>query len=83
MKKSLPIHDALVNIMSNKSHDFLYNVKKVNTDSDKLWLPRVSKKAIADIIKSEGLYKISYKLYTNESGYESIFICSAERVVTK
>ena len=83
MKKSLPIHDALVNIMPNKSHDFLYNVKKVNTDSDKLWLPKVSKKAVANYIKSEGLYKISYKLYTNEAGYEAIFICGAEEIMTK
>lgn len=83
MKKSLPIQDALVSIMSNKSYDFLYNIKKVNTDSDKLWLPRVSKKAVANSIKSEGLYKISYKLYTNEAGYEAIFICDAERVVTR
>lgn len=80
MKTTLPTQSALVSILSLKQYDFLYGIKKVNTES---WLPRIPKAVVKDIIKSPGLYNISYRLYKNEAGYESIFIQSAQQVVTK
>jgi hypothetical protein len=77
---ALPTHTSLVNIHESKSHDFLYVIKKANTDT---WLPRISKAIVKDIIKSPGLYNIIYRLYTNEKGYESIFISKAQRVMTE
>ena len=77
---ALPTHTSLVNIHESKSHDFLYVIKKANTDT---WLPRISKAIVKDLIKSPGLYNIVYRLYTNEKGYESIFISKAQRVMTE
>lgn len=78
--KDLVTKNALVNIFNSKQHDFLYIVKQINSD---LFLPRVPKAVVKDIIKSEGLYNISYRIYTNEKGYESIFISKAAKVLTK
>jgi hypothetical protein len=79
MKNQLPTQSALVSIHPCKSHDFLYVIKKVNTES---WLPRIPKSVVKDTIKSPGLYNILYRIYTNKEGYESIFISSAQKVVT-
>ena len=76
---ALPTHTSLVNIHESKSHDFLYVIKKANTDT---WLPRISKAIVKDLIKSPGLYNICYRIYTNEKGYESIFITSAQKIMT-
>jgi hypothetical protein len=81
-KGHLQMHDALVNIMINKKHNFLYNVKKVNTD-DNPWLPRISINSVSNMIKSVGLYNITYKKYTNAAGFEAIYISKAEKVKTK
>lgn len=78
--KDLVTKNAIVNIFNSKQHDFLYIVKQINSD---LFLPRVPKAVVKDIIKSEGLYNISYRIYTNEKGYESIFISKAAKVLTK
>jgi hypothetical protein len=80
-KGHLPMHDALVNIMINKQHSFLYNVKKVNVDENP-WLPRIPINVVSNIIKSEGLYNITYKKYVNASGYEAIYIHKAKKVKT-
>lgn len=80
MKTTLPTQSSLVEIHSLKKYDFLYGIKKVNMES---WLPRIPKAVVKDIIKSPGLYNISYRLYTNEAGYESIYISKATKVVTK
>jgi hypothetical protein len=77
--KDLVTKNALVNIFNSKQHDFLYIVKQINSD---LFLPRVPKAVVKDIIKSEGLYNISYRIYTNEKGYESIFISKAAKIKT-
>ena len=79
MKNQLPTQSALVSIHPCKSHDFLYVIKKVNTD---LWLPRIPKAVVKDSIKSPGLYEIIYRLYTNEAGYESIYITKANKIKT-
>jgi hypothetical protein len=79
MKNQLPTQSALVSIHPCKSHDFLYVIKKVNTD---LWLPRIPKAVVKDSIKSGGLYEIIYRLYTNEAGYESIYITKATKIKT-
>jgi hypothetical protein len=68
--------------MINKKHNFLYNVKKVNTD-DNPWLPRISINSVSNMIKSVGLYNITYKKYTNAAGFEAIYISKAEKVKTK
>jgi hypothetical protein len=79
MKNQLPTQSALVSIHPCKSHDFLYVIKKVNTD---LWLPRIPKAVVKDSIKSGGLYEIIYRLYKNAAGYESIFITKATKIQT-
>jgi len=79
MKNQLPTQSALVSIHPCKSHDFLYVIKKVNTD---LWLPRIPKAVVKDSIQSSGLYEIIYRLYTNEAGYESIYITKAKKIKT-
>jgi hypothetical protein len=81
-KEHLPMHDSLVYIMINKKYNFLYNVKKVNTD-DNPWLPRISINSVSNMIKSVGLYNITYKKYTNAAGFEAIYISKAEKVKTK
>lgn len=78
-KQQLPTHSALVSIQTSKSHDFLYVIKQVNTET---WLPKIPKAVVQNIIKSPGLYNILYRTYTNEKGYESIFIASAQKVMT-
>ncbi|MEY4331549.1 MAG: hypothetical protein RLZZ196_287 [Bacteroidota bacterium] len=80
MKDQLPTQSALVSILPLKSHDFLYGIKKVNTES---WLPRIPKAVVKDLIQSPGLYNIIYRLYKNAAGYESIYIQSAQQIVTK
>lgn len=77
--KDLVTKNALVNIFNSKQHDFLYVIKQTNTD---LFLPRVPKAVVRDMIKSEGLYNISYRIFTNKAGYESIYISKAAKVVT-
>jgi hypothetical protein len=79
MKKQLPTQDALVNIFHCKSHNFLYVIKKANSET---WLPRLPKAVVKDMIQSPGLYQIIYRLYKNEKGYESLFIHSAVKVMT-
>jgi hypothetical protein len=79
MKTKLEIKSALVSIFNSKQHDFLYIIKQVNSD---LFLPRVPKAVVRDIIKSEGLYNITYKIYTNANGYESIYISTASKIKT-
>jgi hypothetical protein len=79
MKNQLPTQSALVSINPCKSHDFLYVIKKVNSDT---WLPRIPKSVVKDIIQSKGLYNILYRTYTNKAGYESIFISAAQKIVT-
>jgi hypothetical protein len=79
-KQFLPTMNALVSIHTSQKHDFLYVIKQVNTES---WLPRIPKNAVKDIIKSEGLYNILYRIYTNKDGYDAIFITSAKKVMTK
>ena len=44
---------------------------------------RQLKAVVKDMIKSDGLYNISYRIYTNEKGYESIYISKASKIVTK
>jgi hypothetical protein len=77
--KQLPTTSALVNIYSCKSHDFLYVIKKTNTET---WLPRLSKKAVQDLIPSIGMYEIFYRIYKNKDGYDAIFIQTAKKIVT-
>jgi hypothetical protein len=78
-KNTLPTHSSLVNFYQAKDHDFLYVIKQV----DGPFLPRISKAIVKDLVKSPGLYQIIYRLYTNEKGYESIFISKAERIMTE
>lgn len=78
--KQLPTTSALVNIYSCNSHDFLYVIKKTNTES---WLPRLSKAAVKDIIPSVGMYEIFYRIYKNKAGYDAIYVQSAKKIVTK
>jgi hypothetical protein len=80
--EKLPTLDALVSINPSKQHDFLYVIKKVNT-SENPWLPKISKAIVANMIKSPGLYQITYRLYTNKAGYEAIYIGSAKKLVTE
>lgn len=80
MKTDLQTKSALVSIFNSKDFDFLYVVKLVNTD---LFLPRVQKAVVRDMIKSDGLYNITYRLYTNAKGYDTLYISKAEKVVTK
>lgn len=80
MKNQLPTLSALVSIHPCKSHDFLYVIKKVNTDQ---WLPRIPKSVVKDSIQSSGMYEIIYRLYKNAAGYESIFISKATKVMTQ
>lgn len=80
MKNQLTTLSALVSIHPCKSHDFLYVIKKVNTDQ---WLPRIPKSVVKDMIKTQGLYNILYRIYTNEAGYESIYISKATKVMTQ
>ena len=77
--KDIKTMSALVSIHSSKQHNFLYVINKVNTD---LFLPKVPKVVVSDMIKSEGLYQITYRLYTNKAGYESIFISKAKKIKT-
>jgi len=77
--KQLPTQSALVSIQPSSKQDFLYVIKKVNTDT---WLPKIPKAVVQNIIKSPGLYNILYRTYTNEKGYDAIFIASAQKVVT-
>lgn len=79
MNTQLPTQSALVSILPCKSHDFLYVIKKVNTD---LWLPRIPKAVVKDSIQSPGLYEIIYRLYKNAAGYESIYISKAKKIQT-
>jgi hypothetical protein len=78
--KDLVTKSALVSIFNSKQHDFLYIIKQVNSE---LFLPRVPKAVVKDMIKSDGLYNISYRIYTNEKGYESIYISKAAKIMTK
>ena len=78
--KDLETKSALVSIFNSKQHDFLYIIKQVNSE---LFLPRVPKAVVKDMIKSDGLYNISYRIYTNEKGYESIYISKAAKIMTK
>jgi hypothetical protein len=80
MKNQLPTQTALVQVYPCKSHDFLYVIKNVTTDT---WLPRIPIAVVKESIKTKGLYTILYRLYTNEKGYESIFISSATKLVTE
>jgi hypothetical protein len=80
--EKLPTQDALVSIHPSKQQDFLYVIKKVNS-SENAWLPRISKASVSNMIKSPGLYQISYRLYTNKAGYEAIYIGSAKKLVTE
>jgi hypothetical protein len=57
--KDLVTKSALVSIFNSKQHDWLYVIKQVNTD---LFLPRVPKAVVKDMIKSGGLYDISYRM---------------------
>jgi hypothetical protein len=79
MNTTLPTQSSLVNIQTSKSHDFLYVIKQVNTET---WLPKIPTAAVKEIVKSPGLYNILYRIYTNEKGYESIFITSAQKIMT-
>jgi hypothetical protein len=78
--KNFVTKDALVNIFNSKQHDFLYIIKEINSE---LFLPKVPKAVVKDMIKSPGLYHINYRLYKNAEGYESIYIGKAAKVVTK
>ena len=78
--KDLVTKSALVSIFNSKQHDWLYVIKQINSD---LFLPRVPKVVVKDMIKSDGLYDISYRIFTNAKGYESIFISRAAKIVTK
>jgi len=80
MKNQLPTQSALVSIHPCKSQEFLYVIKNVTSDT---WLPRIPKAVVKDSIKTKGLYTILYRLYTNEKGYESIFITSAIKIKTE
>jgi hypothetical protein len=71
---------TLAEFFNCKSHSFLYVVKSLTTNG---FLPRVPKAVVKDMIKSPGLYHINYRLYTNAEGYESIYIGTAKKVVTK
>jgi hypothetical protein len=53
----------------------------VNVDENP-WLPRIPINVVSNIIKSEGLYNITYKKYVNASGYEAIYIHKAKKVKT-
>jgi len=77
--KDLVTKSALVSIFNSKQHDWLYVIKQINSD---LFLPRVPKAVVKDMIKSGGLYDISYRIYTNEKGYESVFISRAAKIKT-
>ncbi len=77
--KQLPTTSALVNIYSCKSHDFLYVIKKTNTET---WLPRLSKATVKDLIPSDGMYEIIYRLYKNKAGYDAIYVQTAKKIQT-
>ena len=72
---------TLAEFFSCKSHSFLYVIKEIGTNG--AFLPRVPKAVVKDMIKSDGLYNISYRIYTNKAGYESIYISKAARILTK
>ena len=78
--KNFVTKSALVSIYNSKQHDFLYIVKQINSD---IFLPKCPKAVVKDLIKTEGLYQISYRIYKNEAGYESIYISKAAKVLTK
>jgi hypothetical protein len=78
--KTSNIHTTLAEFYNCKKHDFLYIVKDVST---KEFLPKLSKSAVKDMIKSTGLYHITYRLYKNKEGYESLFVSKAAKVLTK
>jgi hypothetical protein len=77
--KTSNIHTTLAEFYNCKKHDFLYIVKDVST---KEFLPKLSKSAVSNMIKSTGLYHITYRLYKNKEGYESIFISKAAKIKT-
>jgi len=72
---------TLAEFFNCKSHSFLYVIKEIGSNGS--FLPKVPKAVVKNIIKSEGLYTISYRIYTNEAGYESIYIWKAAKVLTK
>jgi hypothetical protein len=77
--KNFVTKSALVSIYNSKQHDFLYIIKQVNSD---IFLPKCPKAVVKDMIKTEGLYQISYRIYKNEAGYESIYISKAAKIKT-
>jgi len=77
--KALKIDSALVSLTTSKDHDFLYIVKKVHNNK---FLPRIQKAVVRDIIKSEGLYHITFKLYKNKAGYDTIYVHTAKKIKT-
>ena len=81
--EKLPTLSALVSIYPSKQHDFLYVIKKVNDNSDEAWLPKVVKASVQNMIKTDGLYQISYRIYTNKAGHKAIYIGSAKKIVTE
>lgn len=78
--KTSNINTTLAEFYQCKKHDFLYIVKDMVT---KEFLPKLPKSAISNMIKSTGLYHITYRIYTNKEGYESIFVSKAAKVLTK
>jgi hypothetical protein len=45
-------------------------------------LPRLSKATVKDLIPSDGMYEIIYRLYKNKAGYESIYVQTAKKIQT-
>lgn len=80
MKPFLPLLDGIVAIYPCKAHTFLYVLKNKHTGA---FLPRISKAAVSKLIKSPGLYDLTYRIYTNEAGYEAIYINTAAKLMTE
>ena len=80
MKNKIETQSAIVHIGQSKNYDFLYTIKNVNTGA---WLPKIAKSAVKDAIQSTGLHSILYRIYTNQDGYEAIYICKASKIVTE
>jgi len=77
--KTSNINTTLAEFYQCKKHDFLYIIKDVST---KEFLPKLPKSAVSNMIKSTGLYHITYRLYKDKKGFESIFVSKALKIKT-
>lgn len=66
--------NLVVQVFQSKKLDFIYIIKAGET-----FLPNVIKNTVLKHIPSPGIYQIQCKQYTNDKGFDSLYIHTATK----